>query len=229
MERMFTDKEIEFIKNNFHRLTNKEISIHLGKKLWQVRQQCHSIGLKRMELEYWTKAQVNYLLAHYKQIGDKEIAQIFNAKWPKKKGWTLKHIEKKRKYLKLKRTKAQLKRIRERNRQGGCWKIGNVNMWKTRGVAAIGAVKHWDRYSYIKTSNGYVSLMRYTWEQHYGKIPDGYNVVRRNLKADASDINNLELITDAELGRRNGITRYPLEVRRAIISLNKLKKSIHGH
>ena len=101
-------ESIRFIKSNFYRMSNGQMAEALGVYIQAVREKCYQLGLYRMRLDYWTKEQIRFLKANYKKIGDKELAILFNSKWKKEKGWTFKHIEKKRLYLKLKRTAAQL-------------------------------------------------------------------------------------------------------------------------
>lgn len=199
----------------------------MGLKTTSVRMKCYEMGLKKMELEYWTPVQVKWLKKLYPFIGDLELAQIFSEAYPKEKGWTLKHIEKKRKYLGLKRTKEQIDAIRERNKAFGCFAVGLLHTWEKRGVSEKGTVRIWNGREHIKTDDGYVTLARYTWEQHKGPIPKGCNVALKNRAVTAGDIDNLECLSNEELARRNSYHRYPLELKQAIRALNKLNKRIH--
>ena len=117
-------------------MTNKELANALGLNLTKTRGFLYEMDLKRMELEYWTEEQIKYLLDNYKEIGDVELAEIFNSKWKKNKGWTKKHIEKKRRYLKLKRTQDERHQIYLRNKILGRWKMCPVKAWETRGGSA---------------------------------------------------------------------------------------------
>ena len=96
-----------------------------------------------MELQYWTAAQTRFLRDNYKAFGDTELAEIFEIKWFKAKGWTKKHIEKKRRYLKLKRTTEEKRQIKIRNTKMGRFKICNEKMWKKRGVTPVGEKRVW--------------------------------------------------------------------------------------
>jgi hypothetical protein len=181
----------------------------------------------------WTLRETEWLIKLYQFMGDYEIALVFDEAFPKEYGWTLKHIEKRRKYSGLRRTKEQLKAIRERNRLFGCWMVGSKNAWQTRGAAPIGEVRKWKQlthnYSYevIKTKNGFERLARYTWQKQKGKIPAGFTVVRKDMSVSEADVNNLELIERAELAQRNKLAAYPYELRKTIITLNKLNKTIN--
>lgn len=64
------------------------------------------------------------------------------------------------------------------------------------------------------------------WEAAHGPVPPGHIVVFRNgNKADIQP-GNLELLTRAELMRRNNIHRYPRDLKDAIRAVSKLTKKI---
>jgi hypothetical protein len=174
----------------------------------------------------WTLRETEWLIKLYQFMGDYEIALVFDEAFPKEYGWTLKHIEKRRKYSGLRRTKEQLKAIRERNRLFGCWMVGSKNAWQTRGVTPIGGIKKWNGRDYIKTKTGFEVLARKIWQDLYGPIPKGMNVVKRDPLG-PTEISNLEMISNADLAHRNSFHRYPLELKRTIITLNKLNKTIN--
>lgn len=66
---IWTDEMIHFLKENFNKMTNRELASCLNLKLTKVRDKCYEMGLKRMEMEYWTKDQVDFLLAYYQIMG----------------------------------------------------------------------------------------------------------------------------------------------------------------
>lgn len=104
-------KQIQFIRKNFETMSNPQIAKAIGVKLQYLRTKLYQMGLYRMHLEYWTEEQILFLRTNYQTKGDTELASIFNEKWPKNKIWTIKHIEKKRLYLNLKRTEEEVKAI----------------------------------------------------------------------------------------------------------------------
>lgn len=64
----------------------------------------------------WTKSQEIFLLTRYKSMGDVEISELMNTRFPRKSlPWTRKHVAKKRMRMDLLRTPEQLLTIRERN------------------------------------------------------------------------------------------------------------------
>ena len=110
-----------FILDNFCLKTNNEIAQELNIPLHQVRLNAYKLGLKRINLEYWTNEQIEFLKENFETIGDTELAQIFQEKFPKSKVWTKKHIDKKRKHLNLHRTPEQIELINKRNIDAGMY------------------------------------------------------------------------------------------------------------
>lgn len=77
------------------------------------------------------------------------------------------------------------------------------------------------------TPRDYVSVHRLIWEEAHGPIPAGHALVFRN--GDRLDIrlDNLELITRAELMRRNTVHRYPPEVVKTVRARAVLNRAIN--
>ena len=123
---IFSENDIQFIKDNFQSMTNQKIADSLGLKITLVRMKAYELGLKKMELEYWSEAAIQFLKENYHRIGDCEMARIFNEKFPKNKNWTARHIQKKMAYLKLKRSKLNWFFIKERNRDNGSFGKKNI-------------------------------------------------------------------------------------------------------
>lgn len=232
---LFSDKDIQFIKDNFQRMTNDEIADALNLKKTRVRTFAYEMGLKRMEMEYWTPSQVSYLKQNYQSIGDVEIAEIFENEWPKNKAWTKKHIEKKRRYLKLKRTPIELEEIQIRNTVNGRFAICNKKRWESTGSNAIGTIVIWNTAGYqmahIKTATGYVHYNRWLWKKNYGEIPVNYNVVRKAGCPEIPTIEFLEIVTKSEHAIRNKQKhdQLPQELKDIIKLKNKITKTIKSH
>jgi len=197
-----------FIRANFKLLTNTQLADQLHIKLSAVRHACYELGLKRMELEYFSKAQINFLKSQYHKIGDCELAELFQRKWPKKKGWTKKHIEKKRKYLRLKRTKKEIKKIHARNRIAGRFSQCPVKRWDKTGRAPEGQIRYWKRkdgteYPVIKVDGTFMPWARWTWQSTVGPIPKGFNIVFADGDCHHLSIDNLIALSNAQLSQRN--------------------------
>lgn len=229
---VFTPEQHDFMRSNFQKMTNKELADHFGLKLTRVRTELYSLGLLKLELEYWTEEQVQFLKDNYKNIGDTELAELFNDRWTKKKGWTKKHIEKKRRYLKLKRTDIQKNKIFLRNKELGAYANCATNMWKTRGVKPEGTIVIWRvanrQLPFIKINGKYIHLNVHVWESNFGEVPEGFNVVRKDGNPLNNSIENLQLLSNSELAIHNSKLRmsYPEELREINKLINKLNKKV---
>lgn len=79
-------------------------------------------------------------------------------------------------------------------------------------------------------SRNWVCVHRLVWEEANGPTPAGHAVVfkpgRRTTSIDQITLDALELVTRAELMRRNTIHRYPRELKQAIRLVGKLRRTI---
>ena len=86
------------------------------------------------------------------------------------------------------------------------------------------------KYKFIRIAEGeWVFLHRYIWEQEHGGIPDDYNVVFKDGNPLNCVLENLECISNAELGERNRIGKYPKELQTAIKLKNKIIKKVKSY
>lgn len=205
----WTPEMISFLKGNFSKMTNRQLASHLSLRLTTTRTMCYKLGLKRMEMEYFTEDQIKFLRENYKHIGDVELAEIFEAKWPKNKKWTKQHMEKKRKYLGLKRTEKQIIAIGQRNIDQGRLNShmkGKTN-WLTTGPAKQKEIRMYRNIygviqARIKIGKRWVFWPRWAWKQKYGEIPDGFVVVMKDDNPFHTRVSNLELITRSAAASR---------------------------
>lgn len=227
----WSKKEINFLKRNFYKLSNKQLAKELNLSNTMLRTKCYELGLKRMDLEYWTDEQVKYLIENYKKIGDVEIAEIFDLVYPKNKSWTKKHIEKKRKYLKLKRTIEELVNIRERNKMNGRFSINHWKRWSNK-ISPVGTIRIWKsksgrEFKVIKTEFGFVHLAPYLWMNEFGDIPEG-NIIgfkdKNSLNCVIENLMCIERSVNAIRHRTKNFDLYTEEMKESIIIISKLKK-----
>ena len=225
----------QFLQDHFDEMTNAELAKELGLKLTSVRTRLYSLGLKRQEMEYWTDEQVEFLKENYQEIGDTELADVFQIKWYKAKGWTKKHIEKKRKHLGLKRTETELKMILKRNAAMGAFRESLNRARKLRvkhPLAQLNEKRTWFRsdntpVTVIKTAYGMKYFHRYLWEKHKGKVPEGMNVVITGNDRFNFTIDDLVLMSDAELGAFNSRNRTPPELQQTMKLINNINRKIY--
>jgi len=130
-------------------------------------------------------------------MGDVEIAEIFSSNFYKEKGWSHKHIEKKRRYLCLRRTSKQIEKIKKHNIEQGRYSINHWKRWFGR-TTPVGETRVWFSHSgrpymVIKTKNGFVHYAQWLYRKEHGPIPRGcvvflsdgnpFNVTKENLIA----------------------------------------------
>ena len=200
--------QIYFLKANWPKMSNRELAKKLNLALTNVREKCYELGLYRMRMEYWTLEQEGFLRKNYKSIGDMELAEIFNNKFPKIKSWTKHHIEKKRSYLNLKRTREQILRIYQRNLDAGRLNKYHTNRFCQIGWAKDGAIRMWLNQDgkpkpKIKINGHWRFWNRWAWKKKYGRIPKGTMITFKDGNPYHTRISNLEAISRAELTRRN--------------------------
>ena len=205
---IFSEKDIAFIRKNHPLMTNRKLADALNVSMTVVRNQCYLLGLYRMRLEYWTPEQVDFLKKNYKGIGDSELSDIFNDRFPKAKGWSKKHMEKKRRYLGLKRTREHIDNIHQRNLDAGKLNISPHCRFVIKGPAKDGTIRMWlNHYDKptpkIKINGRWKFWNRWTWEKKYGRIPKGAMITFKDGNPYHRTISNLEAVSRSELTRRN--------------------------
>ena len=76
------------------------------------------------------------------------------------------------------------------------------------------------------TRKDYRMVHHLVWEERNGPVPAGHALIFKDRNKTNIQLDNLELITRAELCRRNSIHRYSPELKHAIRTLAKLKRTI---
>ncbi len=103
------------------------------------------------------------------------------------------------------------------------WKKGN----KPYNTAKDGEIRFRPSsgYWHIRIAeNNWEFLHRHLWTKHHGPIPEGYNILFKDGNKNNCIIENLECISNAELGERNRHTQYPYDLQKTIEEKNKLNK-----
>lgn len=112
------------------------------------------------------------------------------------------------------------------------FKKGEFPRNKDPDFLVLGALRvNVDNYIEMRTSfdagaKGWTGLHRILWEDAHGEIPKGRVVVFRDGDSLNCCIENLELITRAELCKRNSIHNLPKPLKSAIQLLGQLKRRI---
>lgn len=85
-------------------------------------------------------------------------------------------------------------------------------------------------YYYIKTAaNTWVLQSHYIWEQHFGSIPEGMYVSYKDSNPENCTIENLYLISKADLMKRNAYQNYPTELLKTIQLMGVLTRKINQY
>jgi hypothetical protein len=196
-----------------------------GCNICLIRKQCYELRLYRMRLNFWTDQQVAFLKANYKIMGDTELAELFNEKFKRRKHWTKKHIDKKRGYLKLKRTKKQIIEIEQRNLDQGrlnCHMKKGKSNFLTTGPAVQGEIRmykytHGVITSRIRIGKRWIYWPRWAYKKHHGPIPKGYVIVMKDKNAYNTIPSNLEAVTREEATRRH-VSQYSINLSDAYVA-----------
>lgn len=98
----------------------------------------------------------------------------------------------------------------------------------------IGSERESDGYLYRKVSDNrnppkadWKMVHVLLWEEHHGKVPKKHTVVFKDGNRKNITIDNLELVSRAELMRRNSIMRFPKELRQVIRLNHKLRRTLN--
>ncbi len=108
----WTDEMIQYLKDNFFLKTNRELATALNLRLTVTRNKARDLGLKKHDPDIpWSEEQTQFLIENYRLMGDVELAENLQSKWPRKRLWTKKHVNKKRYLLGLHRTAKEIEKI----------------------------------------------------------------------------------------------------------------------
>lgn len=211
--------QLQFLKENWQCMNARQLSEALGLSCTIVRMKKYELGYLSMQLEYWTDEQIAFLKKYYQKTGDTELAQMFNERWHKNKGWTKKHIEKKRRYLGLKRTAAEKSAIQKRNTKNGMFAMCPVKSWITRGGAAPeGETRMWkladSPVQVIKVNGRWVHHARHLYIKTFGNIPRNCLVRLKDNNPYNVIAENLMLVNRSEHAILNSQSRNNLEIKR---------------
>lgn len=144
----------------------------------------------------WTNEMIEWLKDHFEDDSYNRLAikmnSIFNVKVT---GSSLEH---KVTRLGLKKSKESIKRFILPNK--GCFQKGHIPpSYNEPGTEVVRR----DGYTWVKVEGGMRQKARLVYEQHHGPIPPGYNVLFADGDKSNFDINNLVLVSNAELGTIN--------------------------
>lgn len=79
------------------------------------------------------------------------------------------------------------------------------------------------------TRRDYVAVHHLLWIEHHGPIPKGHKIVFKDKDKTKIVIENLEMLTDAEMMKRNTIHNLPRELKQVIQLNGVIKRRIRNH
>lgn len=208
----YTPEDIAYIKEHFATSPTADIAKHLNVSPSAISYKAHMLGLKKDE------SYLNSPACHRMQKGS-----TLGSKTRFKKGTVPPNKGKKQsEYMSpeaIERTKPTQ------------FKKGQLpHNAKQDGVISTRRNVSGRKYKWIRISLGHwVELHRHEWEQTYGPIPKGFNIVFKDGNSLNCDIDNLQMVTNDELMYKNTIMRYPPEMRRAFRLIGKLTRKINEH
>lgn len=201
MARTVTDSELAYFKSHYTDMPTKDIAEKLGISKSKVYHLAEKFGLKK------SKAFIHSMRKH-----NFDVIGLANHSY--KKG----NVP----YTKGKKQEVWMRDEALANSCKTRFKKGN----KPKHTCAIGTERvNYRGYIEVKvedSASGWRFKHRYVWEQHYGAIPVGYNVVFKDGNKLNCDINNLHLVSDKDMMQINSIQNYPTD----LVSLIKLERRI---
>lgn len=204
-KRLWTEAEQQLLRDRYADEDTAQIAADLGRSIDQVYAKAYALGLHKSE---------EFLEACLKRCGEQRAEHGRATRFQKglvpwNKGLT--GIPSKGR---MKETQ-----FRKGNKPGNWLPIGSHRTSQ-------------DGYLQRKvTDTGYpprdwISVHVLLWEEHNGPVPPGHCLCFKDGNKQHIELENLELITRAERMRRNTIHRYPPELKDAIRTVSKLKRTI---
>lgn len=119
-------------------------------------------------------------------------------------------------------------RMRETQFKKGQFPANHDPDFYVLGALRVNADNYIDmRISFDKGARGWKPLHRILWEDEHGPIPKGHALCFRDHDSLNVCLENLELLTRAELMKRNSIHNLPRPLVQTIQALGQLKRRIH--
>jgi hypothetical protein len=203
MKRNFwTIQEIKFLTDNYSDMKTADIAAIMNRPIGGINGKAYDLGLRKS-------------FKHMKTLLKIEAKKLTDAgkQYQFKKGQTSHNKGKKMPpelYEKIKRTM-----FKPGNTPGNIKKVGSIRI-------------DYEGYTYVKIADSDWRLKhRVVYENVNGPIPDNHVVIFKDNNMHNFDINNLQLISQADNMLRNTIHQYPEQIQELIKLKNKLKKKIN--
>lgn len=147
----------------------------------------------------WSKEEKEILISMYREHGNKYIADILNARSSRTRDFNDKVINKKLRFMKLKRTKEELQAIHQKHVKDGVYKgllIGKVTKRRLADESIrIKKMGHAGPTKMIKIGGKWKMLSRHVYEKEHGPIPVDHIIIHKNGNKFDCDIENLACVS----------------------------------
>lgn len=248
----WTVKQINFLHANVNSMSNREIGLRIGKTEKQVKSQIGNMKIYRKKFRF-TEGMLQTLIAQYPHKSAAELAKEFSCHinsvhkkaaelgLKKSKEWIAENARKNMANPEHGGRRTQFRKGQAAHNKGKK-QLTTGRMAETQfrkgnlphTTAAVGTlVIDENGYTKIKIAmpNVWQFYQRYLWEQRTGKkVSPDCAVVFKDGDRKNFDEKNLEMISRAELSRRNRnkFYQYPPEFQQIIRTLGGLKRSINN-
>ena len=196
----WSEQEIQFLKDNYMSMTDKQLSAALGRGASALRTQMKKNGLRRIvKRENWTPEEIQFLRENYELMTRKEIGDKIN-----RLPGAVKSMARK---LGITRSKAGQASIIKRIPNSGKFKNGH----KPTNILPIGSIrKRMDSggrlYNWIKIKEdpgihpiyNWKMLHVHVWEENFGEVPEGHLIRFIDQDVDNCSPDNLQCVSMAE-------------------------------
>jgi hypothetical protein len=183
--------ELVYLKKNFHSFPAKVLLNHINSlrtdkiKLTVFRNKCTQLGLKKHDRpDLWLPREERFLINNYRIMGNVDICSHLNKFKNRSRNFTVKHVWKKMKLMKLHRSEKELKQIRLNNISAGMYAknqhIAAAVRRYPEGKMVIRRDVTGRKHKWIKQGEKMVQLQRVVWEQNFGFIPEGFKIYHKD-------------------------------------------------
>jgi DNA-directed RNA polymerase subunit H (RpoH/RPB5) len=206
MRKFWTPEEYELLKKHFPHVHTKDVAAMLNRSYESVSNQAYLFGLKK-SAEFMAS----------EKSGRKNVLMESGKAFRFPKGHT--SWNKGKEFPRIGRM------------EEGQFKKGNLpHNTKYDGAERLQKDKTGKIYKYIRLSKSKWKMVHVVeWEKANGIVPKGMVIVFKDGNTLNTELSNLEMISRADLMRRNTIQRFPKELVEVIKLKSKLIKTIKRH
>jgi len=210
MRKLWTAKEIKWLKSNYADTPTHKVAVHLGRNKESVFSKVSILGLHKSEA--FKKSPFSGRLTPGAQLGGGTKFKQGHNTWNKG--------------LKLGSEWGGEKAKAQRFKKG----MLPHNTKKDGAIAVRAQSKTETAYKWIRIAKGnWRELHRVVWEKANGPIAEGLLVKFKDKNTMNCELANLYLSTKENNMLENNMHNYPAEVKRGLVAVNKLKRKIKNY